>query len=210
MWRYAIISFLRKEFNQGRLKLPKHLKHIKSYSTFCSWTSQFYNKKWVVHLSKQSENMRANVDYLGKYLKRPPIGETRINSYDGKTVAYNYLDHYNNTVETMSLPVLEFICRLIAHIPDQYFRNIRYYGFLANRVRGKFLPLVYELLPMKKFLTNKVYTPWRKMMQGIFNFDPLQCPVCNSIMILSSIVFSSSEPLINKHKEIANGYFQLL
>ncbi len=127
-----------------------------------------------------------------------------------KTVTYDYLDHYNNTVETMTLPVLEFISRLIAHIPDHYFRNIRYYGFLANRVRGKDLPLVYELLNMKKFLATKVYTPWRKMIQGIFNFDPLKCPVCNSVMILSSIVFSSPEPIINMHKEIANGFFPLL
>ncbi len=80
--------------------------------------------------------MKANVDYLAKYLKRPPIGETRIKSYDGKFVSFEYLDHYNNTKEIMTLPVLEFISRLISHIPDKYFKNIRYYGFLANRVKG--------------------------------------------------------------------------
>ncbi|MBI4657217.1 MAG: transposase [Elusimicrobia bacterium] len=40
MWRYAILSLFRKEFKQGSLKLPPHLKHIKSYYDFCSWTGQ--------------------------------------------------------------------------------------------------------------------------------------------------------------------------
>ncbi|OHC05241.1 MAG: hypothetical protein A2Z57_03095 [Planctomycetes bacterium RIFCSPHIGHO2_12_39_6] len=71
MWRYRIIDLLREEFKEGCLKLPPHLNHIKSYKTFASWTSQFYNNTWVVHLNKQTDNMKANVEYLGKYLKRP-------------------------------------------------------------------------------------------------------------------------------------------
>jgi len=70
-WKYHIISLLREEFKKGLLLLPPHLKHITSYTAFNSWTAQFYNTDWVVHLKKQSNNMKANVDYLGKYLKRP-------------------------------------------------------------------------------------------------------------------------------------------
>ena len=75
MWRHEIIAFLRNEFKAGRLKMPDHLKHIKSYSAFCSWTSQFYKKTWNVQLNNPSNNMKLNVNYLGKYLKRPPIQE---------------------------------------------------------------------------------------------------------------------------------------
>ena len=45
--------------------------------------------------------MKSDVDYLDKYLKRPPIGETRIKLYDGKTVTYEYLDHYTDVYESM-------------------------------------------------------------------------------------------------------------
>ncbi len=207
MWRYEIINLLKCEFKKGKLKLPPHLNYIKSYEAFCSWTSQFYNKTWVVHLKEQSDNMKANVDYLGKYLKRPPIGETRIKSYNGQSVSFEYLDHYNNTKEIMTLPVLEFISRLISHIPDKNFKNIRYYGFLANRVRGKLLPLVYKFLNMRIVSKYKVYTPWRQMIINLFKYDPLKCPVCNSIMVLTSTVFNSYSSLISMHKEIAYGYF---
>lgn len=83
MWRYKVISFLRNQYKKNNLKLPKSLKHIKSYESFSSWLNFLYNKNWVVELSKPSKNMKRNVEYLGKYLKRPPIGETRIKSFMG-------------------------------------------------------------------------------------------------------------------------------
>src|SRR3990172_5086001 len=209
-WRYKIISLLREEFKKGKLALPSHLQHGTSYTTFNSWTSQFYEKTWVIHLNTQSNNMKNNVDYLGKYLKRPPIGETRIKHYDGKTVAYEYLDHYTDVTEIMSLPVLDFISRLICHIPDKNFRNIRYYGFLSNRLRSELLPLVYKLLDIKTVITSKVYLSWRTMIQTAYKYDPLRCPLCKSIMLLKAVVLPSYYSLVSKHEEIARGYFPLL
>jgi len=210
MWKYQVITLLRKEFKKGKLKLPPHLKHIRSYSAFRSWTEQFYNQTWVVHLNKQSKNVKASIDYLGKYLKRPPLGETRIKEYDGKSVTFQYLDHYTDMNQTMTLPVLDFIERLIAHIPDKNFRNIRYYGFLANRVRGKDMPVVRKLLKMTWNIMKKVYTPWREMIRRIFDYDPLKCPKCGLIMEFQQIVSPIRDPIISLHKEIAHGYFSLL
>jgi len=210
MWRYRIIDLLREEFKEGCLKLPPHLNHIKSYKTFASWTSQFYNNTWVVHLNKQTDNMKANVEYLGKYLKRPPIGETRILAYNGSTVTYKFLDHYTDTTEIMTLPVLDFISRLISHIPDKNFRNIRYYGFLSNKHRGKLLPIVYQLLEMKDSYVKKVYTPWRNMIKATYNYDPLICPFCKVTMLLQAIILPPKYSLISTHEEIANGHFQPL
>lgn len=209
MWRYEVLTLLRNEFKQGRLKMPPHLKHMKNYATFTSWINFLYQKTWVVHLNKQSDNMKHNVDYLGKYLKRPPIGETRIKNYDGKSVTYEFLDHYTDTTETMTLPVDDFLARIIAHIPDKYFRNIRYYGFLANRVRGKLLPLVCSLLKTTKFNPTKVYIPWAEMIKKTFHYNPLQCRLCKTIMNLNFIRNSLPISYIQSfHKEIANGYFQ--
>ncbi len=38
------------------------------------------------------------------------------------------------------LSIEEFIGKFVSHIPDIGFRMIRYYRFLANRLRGKLLP----------------------------------------------------------------------
>ena len=210
MWRLKVISLLRKEFKKGNLKLPSHLKHIKSYQTFLSWTNHIYSKPWVVHLSKQSRNMKRNIDYLGKYLKRPPIGETRIKSYDGSSVTFEYLDHYTDSYDTLTLPVLEFLARLISHVPEKNFRNIRYYGFLSNRLSSKLLPTVYKLLDMKNVISQKVFTSWRDLLKHSFFRDPLICPFCKTIMRLSHIRLPQKIPLLAIHKEIAHGFFPLL
>lgn len=209
MWKYEILTLFRDEFKAGRLKLPPSLKHIKFYSGFYSWTTQLYDKTWVVHLKEQSDNMKQNVEYLGKYLKRPPIGETRIKQYNGVSVSYEYLDHYTDTKAIMQLPVLEFIARLIRHIHDKNFRVIRYYGFLSNRLSGQLLPIVYKLLHMTNNTVKKVYASWRDMLKQIFNKDPLLCPICKTLLQLKEIVFPSCT-LISMHKEIAHGYFPRL
>lgn len=211
IWRYEIITLFRNEYKSGRLKLPTTLSHIKTYTAFNLWLNQLYQKTWVVHLNHQSNNFKANVAYLGKYIKRPPIGETRIKAYDGKSVTFQYLDHYTKNTERVTLPALEFIARLIAHVPDRYFRNIRYYGFLANRVRGKFMPIVNRLLKKAEYIKKKIYTPWRNRIMAAFHYDPLKCPVCQTLMQLMHAVFpDNKKPLISMHKEIANGYFPLL
>lgn len=211
MWKHAVISLLRKEFNKGHLILPTYLKHIKSYNTFSSWLSVSYNKTWVVHLALKSDNQKRNVEYLGKYLMRPPIGETRIKSFANNIVTFEYLDHYTNTNNHMSLHALDFIARLISHIPDKNFRCIRYYGFLANRVSSNLLPIVYKLLNTKQSLPlKKVFTSWRTLLKNTFGIDPLICSFCNSTMHLTYPIIYRNHNFLTMHKEIANGYFPLL
>jgi hypothetical protein len=211
MWRYAVLSLLRSEFKAGRLKLPRRLRHLKTYTALNSWLNVLYQKTWVVHLNKQSDNQKATIEYLGKYLKRPPLGESRIQSYNGQSVVFEYLDHYTDTTQTVTLPVLDFLARLITHIPDRYFRNIRYYGFLAQRVRGQFLPLVYRLLNQFHRTIHAVYRTWRDMLTACFGRDPLTCPVCGTQLVFARLVRSPPQHvLISFHQEIAQGYFKLL
>ena len=207
MWRYQIISLLLTEFNNGNLILPKSLHYIKSFPQFYYWCQISYNKTWNVFIQKQSADLKQNVSYLGRYLKRPPISETRINSYDGKSVSFSFLDHYTGLNSSMSLPVFSFIARLISHIPDVNFRNIRYYGFLSNRLSSQKLPIVYRLLNMSRNQYKKMYISWKDLIIKSFSFDPTVCSRCKSVMLLSSCFFPRGNILMYQ-KEIAHGSFQ--
>ncbi|MBF0229001.1 MAG: transposase [Desulfamplus sp.] len=70
------------------------------------------------------------IRYVGRYTKRPVMAESRIESFDGNFVTFSYKDYSDNTVVSTTVSVEEFISRLIRHIPDQHFRNIRYQEFL--------------------------------------------------------------------------------
>ena len=90
--------------------------------------------------------------------------------------------------EKISFSIPDFIGRFIQHIPDTNFKMIRYYGFLANRVRGELLPIVNDLL----FLAHKVVTStisFIDLMKVNFNYDFLKCPSCGGILELTRRYF---------------------
>lgn len=80
------------------------------------------------------------VSYVARYTKRPPIAESNILDYDGEVVTFTFVEHKTQKSECSILTAEDFSKLLIRHIPDNNFRVVRYYGFLANRVRGKLLP----------------------------------------------------------------------
>jgi len=201
MWKQQVISILRDLYKSGELKLPSALKDFTSYTAFNSWLNFLYAKSWVVHLQKKSKDHHRNIKYLGRYLKRPPMAETRIKDYDGENVTYSFLDHHDHKNTSVTLPVVEFIKRLIMHIPDQHFRLIRYYNWLSNRTRAKLLPLVYKLV--NQTMTTSSNITWQSMFQKTFGRNPLDCQGCKLLMVLTSVLFPKRSDLINNHQELA-------
>ncbi len=51
-----------------------------------------------------------------------------------------------NAKKVMRLPALEFLRRFLLHVLPKGFQRIRYYGFLANRIRGEALETVRALI----------------------------------------------------------------
>ena len=192
MWRYRIIDLFRKEYKNCNLTLPNHYRKKKDFD---HWMQELYKLQWYVYLKKPSNNHQRNVEYLGRYIKRPPISEARITKYDGEKVTFNFLDHYNNTIEHVTMTVFKFIAHLIMHIPDRNFRMIRYYGFLSNRTRGAMLPLVYQAI--RQFTPRKIQKlTWRMMYWMRYKKDPLTCPKCNIEMRLSGVYYGLSPPML--------------
>lgn len=83
-------------------------------------------------------------------------GENRITEYnkESKTVSWFYNNHKDEKRHDVTDNVIDFINRLIIHIPDYHFLTTRYYGFYANASK-KTLDKVHTLL---KILKNKDYS----------------------------------------------------
>jgi len=191
MWRYAFINLLRKHAKAGNIQ------------TSNAFLDQEYQKSWIVNLAKPTKSAWRTVSYLGRYLKRPPLPLSRLIHYDGKKVIFKFIDRNNNSKKTASMDFDTFIHKFTQHIPDKGFRMIRYYGFLANAVRGKLLPVVYELL--NQSVKQKTSLDWRTLMNKTFNIDPLECILCGSELAFVGAVFGVSQSeLSNHHFELAN------
>ncbi|MCA9507049.1 MAG: transposase, partial [Myxococcales bacterium] len=129
------------------------------------------------------------VNYLGRYVKRPPIAESKLRHYDGTNVFFAYKDHVTKYHRQFKASVDEFIRRFIQHIPDIGFRMIRYYGVLANRVRSRLLPLVHQLLGQQKFYRKSIrQINFDSLMKARFGVDPFKCILCGGKLLLELIV----------------------
>ena len=86
--------------------------------------------------------------YISRYLGRPVIGLSRIDSYVGESVTFHYNRHEDNVYVEKTLPAIDFIRLLIQHITEKHFKMTRYYGLYArNRELDKSLN---KLVPKAK------------------------------------------------------------
>ena len=203
MWRYQIIKLFRAFYRKG-LIIPKALsQQFNGVFTFDKFLNHLYNKRWIVHCSKPSRDHKINVDYLARYTKRPAIAESKLKHYDGYEVTFRYLDHSSKTYRNFKLTAEQFIARLIQHIPDTGFRMIRYYGFLAQRVRGTLLPQVYDLL--KQIPKTSKAPSYAELIYRSFGFDPLICILCGQKLLLTTLQFGAykTSQLLQFHQQLA-------
>ena len=57
------------------------------------------------------------IKYIGRYLGRPVIATSRIDKYDGSMVTFHYNRHEDDKYIQETILVMDFIKRLIRHIP---------------------------------------------------------------------------------------------
>nr|WP_273543606.1 transposase [Serratia fonticola] len=106
-----------------------------------SWAQ--FQRRWKIHFAKKTQHARQNVNYLGRYLKRPPIAASKLRHYNGGAVDHHYYDHRTQQHRMQRLSQKEMLWRYISHIPSRHFKMVSYYGFLINRKRGELLPKAY-------------------------------------------------------------------
>ena len=177
IWRGAVIRLLRASYdrvNPG--KLP-NLGHIRDEKQWKRYLQTQYQRHWKVHFAKKTRGAWRSIKYLGRYLKRPPVAASQLRHYRGGSVVHQYYDHNTQQHKRQKLTQEEMLWRYVSHIPARHFKMVRYYGFLANRKRGKLLPKVYEALEMTP--REKPQKPgFAVLMKAFLGTDPYQCILC--------------------------------
>jgi hypothetical protein len=204
-WKYSIINMFRNSYQQNSLTIPPKIQQQLNHTfTFNNFLDKHYNRYWHIYCSKPSTNHKKDMEYLARYIKRPPIAESRLKHYDGNNIAFEYLDHKTKQLKEKTMSVHDFIAKFISHIPDVGFRMIRYYGFLSNRLRGKLLPIV-QLLLGQEVYEKAPSTSFAQLMLNNFNLDPLKCVLCGNHMVLTDMKFGITNPkkLLQFHKQLA-------
>lgn len=127
------------------------------------------------------------IKYISRYLGRPVIATSRIDKYDGDNVTFHYTRHEDNKTIEECVPALDFIKRLIVHIPEKHFKMLRYYGIYAKHHKQE-KKLRKCISPEKqKFLCS--IQDWRNSILLTFGYDPLRCSECGTSMSVLEVYY---------------------
>jgi hypothetical protein len=92
---------------------------------------------------------------------------------------------------TKTFNALDWLAQLTTHIPNRGEQMVRYYGYYSNKSRGlrkkagtddQVPALIDSDISRKAFRKN-----WARLIQKIYNVDPLLCPNCSGSMRIISL-----------------------
>ena len=141
-----------------------------------------------VYAKPNLSDSKTVIKYIGRYLGRPVIATPRIDSYDGDTVPFHYNRHEDNKYIVETLPAIDFIKRLIRHIPEKYFKMIRYGGLYARHRKTD--EKLYRAISKSKHRICRSFNQWRTAILSSFGYDPLECPNCKHKMELLELYYN--------------------
>jgi hypothetical protein len=96
-----------------------------------------WQKDWGVHLQPFGGGGNI-IKYLGRYVCRTAIGDSRILSVTDTHVAFRWKDRANdNQPRTETITGEEFVRRYLRHVLPRGLRAIRYYGFCHPAAKAK-------------------------------------------------------------------------
>lgn len=144
-FRTLLCNSLRQAWRDGTLKLPAAV--VADSVALDLLLARASAKDWVVYAKPPFGGPSQVLAYLANYTHRIAISNSRILSFDRQHVTFRYRDYPNgNEQKSMSLAPDEFLRRFLLHILPSRFVRIRYYGFMANRVRTGNLARARELI----------------------------------------------------------------
>lgn len=136
-----------------------------------------WKKKWVVHCQPAGTGQKV-LDYLGRYIFRVAIPNSRLERIDDGQVTFRYHDNRTQETRHVTIPALEFIRRFLQHVVPRGYAKVRYYGIWSGSCRKQ--------LDQARDLLLKVVQPDRGLDLVLPNTpalvprlpDPIRCPYC--------------------------------
>ena len=125
---------LRKLF---RARFRDHLKTLSAEHDLPSIDPAVWKKDWGVHLQPFGSGGNI-IKYLGRYVCRTAIGDSRILSITDTHVSFRWTDRAKgNAQRTETITGTEFTSRYLRHVLPRGMRAIRYFGFCHPAAKAK-------------------------------------------------------------------------
>lgn len=205
------LSYLTEVFRKKVINffVNQELLNPKFANNTLTWKHSGFSVDNSVWLLKYDHKARMN---LCQYIARHPVSLKKIIYIRDKGKVFyktKYNDYFKENVKLFD--VCNFIAELTQHIPQKGKHLIRYYGLYSSRTKGKnkengvndkFGVNVSEVQEKEACdeleitvygSSKKSKQTWAKLIQKVYEYDPMICPKCKSEMKIISIIFDADE-----------------
>jgi hypothetical protein len=187
LFRRLFLKALREAFQRSQLQFFGQIETLKDQAAFHRHLEPLENTDWVVYAKPPFGGPQKVLDYLGRYTHRVAISNNRLVDISAGEVRFRWKDYRGKAKQksrVMTLRADEFIRRFLMHTLPPGFQRIRYFGFLANRLRKEKLALCRKLLssPVAELLPGS--TQCREVSQAVSAHSFRRCPNCNSNILI--------------------------
>jgi hypothetical protein len=177
-----------------RMLLGKELIGEATVDNLLSWRHSGFSAHGAVRVEDRQGAVR-----LGRYMIRCPIVLKRLSweKETGEVVCQGQPSRRGRRDGGYARwDVLEFLARVVDHIPEPSQQMVRYWGFYANAARGKRRKAAQGDNAIEPptcrddddEFTRRARLTWAKLIRRVYEVDPLLCPFCGAEMKIRAFV----------------------
>jgi Putative transposase/Transposase zinc-binding domain len=135
-FRRLYLAGLAQLYGQGHLTLTGPCRARAEPALWQRLLADLRDQEWVVYATEPIKDPQHVLQYLARYTHRVAISNHRLVALENGQVTFRYKDYQRgHRLRTLTLDAVEFLRRLMLHVPPRGFHRLRHFGFLANRVR---------------------------------------------------------------------------
>ena len=114
------------------------------------------------------------IKYLGRYIYKSAISDSRIEDIDDTHVTFTVKDRQTKKTKRIRITGEDFLMRYFTHVLPSKFHRIRYYGFMHPRAKATFtiIQALLSAVPKKQIVDKPEPAP----------ITPFKCPKCGNPM----------------------------
>jgi putative transposase len=181
-FRRLYLAGLEQTYAQGQLSLMGRCRELAASTPWRRLLATLRDQEWVVYAKEPMQNPQYVLTYLARYTHRVAISNHRLVALENGQVTFRYKDYQRgHRLRTLTLAAVEFLRRLMLHVPPHGFHRLRHFGFLANRIRQEKLAQCRALLGQATppQVQGKAMDLVLKPPEGAAGEPGAVCPVCH-------------------------------
>ncbi len=188
IFRAILCRLIRESIKKKLIEIPDHIVDYK-----IEIENKIFSKNWKVFIEKPFKGPNSVVNYLGKYIHRVAISNSRIKSIDKQEVIITCRDNKNKAKpKSIKLTAEQFIKRFSYHIIPSGYYKVRHFGLFASVLSKTKYQQCIALIGKSMTMSKTDGLCGIEICRMVLKTNPWLCPMCKDGTMINLINYNST------------------